>query len=220
MFHFPKWLSHPINYLAERHNVANIFTWSRFVGIIIISAIMLYFIIFDVIPHNLGFLNIKFGINQILFIFVIIVYVLSVFSDFLDGHFARKYNQETTFGKVFDPIFDKLLTTITIILLTVYGLIVPIWATIIIIARDLFVNGLKTQLATLTIDMRAKWHGKWKTIAIFVTTLVSMVLYGFLINVNDDLYHLLSNLMWIIPCGLTVTSGILYFVNDYHRLGH
>ena len=214
----PHWWRHPIDHLAQRHNVANIFTWSRLGGVIIISAIMLYFIIFYVPPRNLGFLNVPFGVHQSLFIFVIIVYCLSMLTDFFDGYFARKYHQETTFGKVFDPIFDKLLTTITILLLTVYGLIIPIWAVVIIIARDLFVNGLKTQLATLTIDVRAKWHGKWKTLAIFITTIVSMLLYGFLINVNEDIFHLINNLIWIIPCGLTLTSGLLYFINDYHRL--
>jgi CDP-diacylglycerol--glycerol-3-phosphate 3-phosphatidyltransferase len=63
-------------------------------------------------------------------------------TDFADGWIARAFNQVTSFGKVADPIADKALTGTALVLLSVYG-VLPWWVTVVIVARELGVTGLR-----------------------------------------------------------------------------
>jgi hypothetical protein len=65
----------------------------------------------------------------------LIVYIVASFTDFLDGHIARKYNLISDFGKFMDPLADKLLVTAALVIFTEQGMM-PAWATMIIIARE------------------------------------------------------------------------------------
>ena len=72
-----------------------------------------------------------------------IVFTIASFTDFLDGHLARKYNLVTTFGKFLDPLADKVLTISGFIILVEQG-IIPAWGVIIIVARLYQSKKLKT----------------------------------------------------------------------------
>ena len=71
-----------------------------------------------------------------------IVFTIASFTDFLDGHLARKYNLVTTFGKFLDPLADKILTISGFIILVEQG-IIPAWGVIIIVARELAITGFR-----------------------------------------------------------------------------
>lgn len=83
-----------------------------------------------------------------------ILFVLAAISDWLDGFLARKYNVCTKIGGVMDHIGDKLLVVNTLIMLAV---MMPIWfvivPTIIMIARELYISGLREFLGTQKIEM-------------------------------------------------------------------
>lgn len=57
--------------------------------------------------------------STILFVVAGVVFALAMITDFVDGYLARKYNQVTTFGKLFDPLADKIMTTSAMILLSI-----------------------------------------------------------------------------------------------------
>jgi len=86
-------------------------------------------------------------------------------TDFLDGYLARAWKQQSELGRMLDPIADKLLVGITILMLvysqTVGGL--AIGAAVIILAREIVVSGLREFLAELRVKLHVTWLSKWKT---------------------------------------------------------
>ncbi len=109
-----------------------------------------------------------------------VIFLLAAFTDFLDGHIARKYNLVTDLGKFLDPIADKVLvsTALIVMLLPLEGQpsILPWYAAIcvaIILARELIVSGFRMVAASKGAVLAADWSGKIKT---FVTDVAIVVL--------------------------------------------
>lgn len=100
-----------------------------------------------------------------------IIFVAAFITDIADGHLARSRNLVTNFGKLMDPIADKLLTASALIMLTAKGMLGPI-AAIIIIAREFLISGFRLVSAGSGVVIAANWLGKIKTI----TQAVAMVL--------------------------------------------
>ncbi len=87
------------------------------------------------------------------------VFVVAYFTDMLDGYIARKYNLITDFGKLMDPMADKLLTAAAMIMLTAYGLCSPI-ATFLTIGRELVISAFRLVSATQGVVIAAGKIGK------------------------------------------------------------
>jgi len=92
------------------------------------------------------------------------VFLIASFTDFLDGHIARSRNLVTDFGKFVDPVADKLLVLSTMILLTAQGKM-PAWMVIIVLARDLAVDGLRMVASLKGRVIAAGKLGKIKTVS-------------------------------------------------------
>lgn len=91
------------------------------------------------------------------------IFVIAAITDKLDGYIARKNNLITKFGKIMDPLADKLLVSAGFIMLV--GLdVIPAWIIAVIIARDFFVNGLRMFGADKEKDLAAGLSGKIKTV--------------------------------------------------------
>ena len=123
-----------------------------------------------------------FYIPQIPYNYVIsaVIFALAAFTDFLDGHIARKYNLVTDLGKFLDPIADKVLvsTALIIMLLPMSGesAILPYYTAIavaVILARELIVSGFRMVAASKGAVLAADWSGKVKT---FVTDIAIIIL--------------------------------------------
>ncbi|MDW2994441.1 MAG: CDP-alcohol phosphatidyltransferase family protein [Alphaproteobacteria bacterium] len=112
-----------------------------------------------------------------------ILYILAALSDFFDGYLARKYNVCTKIGGVMDHIGDKLLVTNTLILLSI---MMPVWfitiPVIIMIARELYISGLREFLGTQKIEMpvpKARFSmGKIKTTLQMVSITAFLLLFA------------------------------------------
>lgn len=91
------------------------------------------------------------------------IFIVAAITDFLDGRISRKNNIVTKFGKIMDPLADKMLVSAGFILLTGLG-VVPAWITAIIILRDFFVNALRMFGTDNGEDVAAGLSGKIKTI--------------------------------------------------------
>ena len=91
------------------------------------------------------------------------IYIVAAFTDFLDGQISRRKNMVTKFGKIMDPLADKLLVSSGFIMLSGIG-VIPTWITAIIIFRDFFVNALRMFGAENKTDLAAGVSGKIKTI--------------------------------------------------------
>jgi cardiolipin synthase len=95
------------------------------------------------------------------------IFVAAAITDFLDGYFARIWSQQSTFGRMLDPIADKLLVASCLLMLaaddTIKGR--AVWAAIVILCREILVSGLREYLAELRVSVPVTRLAKWKTAA-------------------------------------------------------
>jgi CDP-diacylglycerol--glycerol-3-phosphate 3-phosphatidyltransferase/cardiolipin synthase len=93
------------------------------------------------------------------------IYVVACFTDWLDGYLARVWQQQSTLGRMLDPIADKLLVGATLLIL-IYNATIEgpfIWAALIILCREILVSGLREFLAELNVRIHVTQLAKWKT---------------------------------------------------------
>jgi CDP-diacylglycerol--glycerol-3-phosphate 3-phosphatidyltransferase len=102
------------------------------------------------------------------------IFLLAVLTDYLDGFFARRRNEVTRLGILLDPLADKLLTAAAFLPLVEMGL-VPAWAVMIVLARELVVTGLRNVAAGRGILIRASALGKAKMVAQVVAILLLLL---------------------------------------------
>lgn len=88
-----------------------------------------------------------------------ILFIVASLTDLLDGYIARRYNQVTTFGKFFDSIADKLLTNTVLIVFSCAN-IIPVWMTVVLIARDFVIDVVRQILASQKVIMAANQLGR------------------------------------------------------------
>ena len=92
-----------------------------------------------------------------------IIFIAAALTDMLDGKIARKYNLVTNFGKLMDPLADKLLTMSAFICFVGLG-DVPAWMVIVILGREFIITGMRQVAAAEGIVIAAGWSGKIKTV--------------------------------------------------------
>ena len=83
------------------------------------------------------------------------IYIAACITDFFDGYLARIWNQQSSLGRMLDPIADKLLISVVLLMLVADGTIqgINIWAAIIILCREVLVSGLREFLAELQVSV-------------------------------------------------------------------
>ena len=93
------------------------------------------------------------------------IYLGACLTDWLDGYLARAWHQQSTLGRMLDPIADKLLVGATLLMLTHDNTIdgVQVWAAVIILCREILVSGLREFLAELNVKVHVTQLAKWKT---------------------------------------------------------
>jgi len=93
------------------------------------------------------------------------IFVVAAISDFLDGYLARALSQQSSLGRMLDPIADKLLVAAVLLMLVADHTIVSasIWAAIVILCREILVSGLREYLAELKVPLPVSAVAKWKT---------------------------------------------------------
>lgn len=97
------------------------------------------------------------------FLWATVIFIIASLTDWLDGFLARRWNLVTNFGKIMDPLADKLLVmTALICLLAVFR--IPPWAVIIILAREMAITGLRIIVASEGVVVAADILGKLKTV--------------------------------------------------------
>ncbi len=158
------------------------------------------------------FLVIPFGIfllidNTYFRVLSLVLLVLASFTDYIDGHLARKRNEVSDLGKFLDPLADKLFVlTGFVIFVGLEELAVPSWAVILIIAREFIINGLRTFAASRGEIMAAAMVGKVKT----VIQLVAIGLIIIILIYNEFSGKKLEYIISVLTAGVTVYSGAVY----------
>ncbi len=100
------------------------------------------------------------------YIAALAIFTLASITDFLDGHIARQQQLSSSFGRMLDPIADKLLVSATLFLLVAWDIIGgwSLFAAVIILSREILVSGLREHLAKLEVRVAVSRLAKWKTL--------------------------------------------------------
>ena len=197
--------------------------------IIAIVVMIITLFVLSVIP---GWQTIEIGNTGInlAFLIIFVFFVLASFTDYLDGHLARKNNQVTDLGKFLDPVADKLLINSLVIFLIAPSIFAPyipgelhqvgfsVWCAIILVARDIVVDALRFIAASKGKVISANIFGKLKTVLEMVAIGV-VLLNGFPFRYFDASWpaglHIADFLVYL--CTLaSLLSGIIYVVQNRH----
>ena len=140
-----------------------------------------------------------------------ILFGVAAITDFLDGWVARRYGQASKFGEFLDPVADKLMVAIVLVMLVQGD---PDWyvdiIAMIIIGREITVSALREWMATIgeRANVKVTWAGKLKTV-------LQMFGIAFMVFQNDllglDIYHI-GFVLLIAAAGMTIWSMMIYLL--------
>lgn len=148
-----------------------------------------------------------------------VIYIVAALSDWYDGWLARKFNYITNWGKFWDPLADKILTSVAFLAFSIVGLI-PLWMVIIIILRDLIITLLRVFSDKFGLVFVTSYYAKWKTMLQMIFLYYLLLL--FVVSNTPEIYtkfrSLIDSLMdnnfiFIVMLVITIItfhSGILY----------
>lgn len=182
-------------------NLPNLLTLSR----IFLSFILIYLIIQDGLAFK---------------VLAAVVFIIASLTDLLDGYFAKKKNLTTNFGKLMDPIADKVLILSCLIIFMLMNL-VPEWMVLVITAREVGMTLWRLQLVNAGRVHAAERMGKYKTVS--QTTAISFILLFLVLKEmplaqswSQDVYlgwYYAIQLLMLIVVFLTIFSGVLYWLH-------
>ena len=209
----------------KKINLPTKITISRIIisGLLIVAIIVCYLLDqFNVI--NVASFNFNLGsvtLNLLMVVFWI-VFLIASLTDFLDGYLARKNNQVTDLGKFLDPIADKMLINSIMVFLSLNflstqdALKFPWFCVVLMIIRDLVVDGLRFMAATKNVVLAANYWGKAKTVLQMVA--ISLIfLNGFPFSYFDGNWSTYLHISDIICYLTTLTSligGVIYLKDN------
>jgi CDP-diacylglycerol---glycerol-3-phosphate 3-phosphatidyltransferase len=160
---------------------------------------------FAVVPALLFCLQPGAGARVSLFAFFL--FLSAALTDLADGYIARLQQSETILGKLMDPLADKVLVAVALIMLIPMGL-VPAWVSFLIIARELAITGLRSLAASTGIVVAASGLGKLKSISQY-TALCILIFPSVLLPI-PFLFEMGLVVLYL-ALVLTIWSGIDYF---------
>lgn len=140
----------------------------------------------------------------------LIIFVLASFTDYLDGKIARDKGLVSNFGKIMDPLADKILVYSALCLFLQFGYI-KAWMLIVILAREFAVAGMRTVAASEGKVLAADMSGKIKTVLQMVG--VSVMLFGLAIPSNENIL-IAGSFIFLASVIMTVYSGCEYIIKN------
>jgi len=135
------------------------------------------------LPNKLTILRIILAFVFMFFLFsrgvlaksaALATFIAASFTDYYDGYIARKTGQITNFGKLMDPIADKILTLSAFLVFVQLG-IIEAWMVVVIIMREFFVTGVRLVAIGRGIVLAAEQGGKHKTVSQFVAIVLTLI---------------------------------------------
>ncbi len=136
------------------------------------------------------------------------IFIIASITDALDGYVARSRNLVTNFGKLIDPLADKMLVAAALIAMVELSLL-PSWVVILIICREFTITGFRTLAASSNVIIAAGSLGKIKTIIQMV--MIVFILAGFEMP-------LISNALIALAVIFTIASAVEYIYNNFNVL--
>ena len=145
------------------------------------------------------------------------LFAAACITDWLDGHFARRWKQQSEIGRFLDPIADKLLVAAVLFMLAAFARIsaLAIFPALVILSREILVSGLREYLAGLRVRVPVSKLAKWKTG-------IQMVAIGVLLGGDAGPSFLpvqaVGELLLWIAALLTLVTGYDYLRAGLHHM--
>ena len=133
-----------------------------------------------------------------------VTFVLSGITDIVDGYIARHYNMISNFGKVYDPLVDKLMQLTAVICLSVVGIIPP-WIITVALLKEVTMIIIGGILYLKKIVVSSHWYGKASTV-VFYAIIFTFILWR-------NITPLWATILIIIMIGVMTFSGIAYLID-------
>lgn len=185
-------------------NLPNKITVSRILLIPIFLIIMLY-------PFSWGDMNLLGAEMPVTHFVGALIFIIAASTDWVDGHYARKYNLVTNLGKFLDPLADKLLVSAALIVLVEIGMAAS-WIVILIISREFAVTGLRAILANEGEVVAANMLGKIKTWTQIIA-ISALLLHNIIFELVSLPFATIA--LWV-AAFFTIWSGWDYFSKNRH----
>ena len=149
------------------------------------------------------------------YVAAVIIFVAASLTDQLDGYLARKNNQVTTFGKLMDPLADKILTISALACFLGMGVdFINSWVVMIIISRELIVTGIRQLAMGQDTVIAASMWGKAKTVSQMATLIAVMIDLIVPLRIGGSCFGALTFWMVSLMVVLTLYSGIDYIFKN------
>jgi CDP-diacylglycerol--glycerol-3-phosphate 3-phosphatidyltransferase len=187
-------------------NIPNKITVSRILLIPLFLIIML-------VPFDWGNIQLLGADLPVTHFVGALIFIIASSTDWVDGHYARKYNLVTNMGKFLDPLADKLLVSAALIVLVDLDF-APAWIVIVIISREFAVTGLRLLLAGEGEVVAANMLGKIKTWAQIVA-ISALLLHNIIFEMISFRFDIVA--LWVALI-FTIWSGWDYFSKNSHIL--
>ena len=142
------------------------------------------------------------------FILAIVFLCISGLTDVLDGAIARKFNFITNFGKLIDPLADKI-TQLSLLGTLVLKNIIPLWILIIVLLKEATMVAGASFLYGKELVVSSKWYGKAATVLFYLAIIVSMIFRDLGVQNSIDL------IIYYIALAMTIFSLVMYFREFY-----
>ena len=142
------------------------------------------------------------------FILAIVFLTLSGITDILDGTIARKFNFITNFGKLIDPLADKI-TQLSILWMLVSKNIIPLWILVIVLLKEATMVAGASFLYGKELVVSSKWYGKASTVLFYLAIVLTMIFKDLQIKSSIDL------ILYYIAVAMTIFSLVMYFREFY-----
>lgn len=152
----------------------------------------------------------------------LVIFIIAVSTDWIDGYWARKYNQVTKFGRIFDPFVDKIIICGTFVFLVALpGSGIAAWVAVVVMGREMLVTVIRSFVEQHGGDFSANWPGKWKMVFQCASAILSMLIlataetlpvttwYGIAGLEANWLVYVFNLILWG-TVGLTLVSGGIY----------
>ena len=146
------------------------------------------------------------------FIAAFIFLTISGITDVLDGFIARKFNCITKFGKLIDPLEDKMTQIATLIALS-YINIIPYWILIIVFIKETVMVAGASFLYGKKLVVSSRWYGKLATVVFYIAIVSSLVINYFDFKYHVDIY------IYYIALILTIFALVMYF-REFYKKGY
>ena len=149
----------------------------------------------------------------------LVLFIVASITDYLDGKIARERNLITNFGKLMDPLADKVLVAAAFVMLCAAGHF-PAWALVVILTREFLVTGLRLVASSQGAVLAADALGKWKTITQMVTAIYLFLFLATqesLLQAAAPLFessHIVGAILISLTLLSTVISGWNYVLNN------